>query len=649
MTEEINDMEFLPPKVSRLLKEGKENPKKLWGNIAKGLHWFEPWEKVYEEEAPGKFKWFKGGKTNLSYNCLDYQIEQGNGNKAALIYETGEDPETKVLTYNQLIYRVKEFASTLRAFGVDKGDRVTIYMPQCPEAIIAMLACSRIGGIHSVVFAGFGGGALADRIELADSKLLITADVGYRKGDTVDLTNIVRKALDENPEAQERIDDIIMLKRSGKDIGIKKERYLLWENAIEKGRREDPDFEILDADDPAFILPTSGTTGRPKGTVHMHGGYQVHIYAMSKWMFDISPEDTWWSTSDIGWIVGHSYIVYGPLLAGATTISYEGTPTFPDPGIWWKTIEKNKVTKLFTAPTAIRALSRFPSKYYENHDLSSLSAVFSAGEPLNPSAWKWLQKEVLDGAVPVIDHMWQTETGGPIIGNPYGVNLIPIKPGSAGIALPGIDAEIVDWEGKPVKTGQEGILVINKPFPGLTSTLWEGEDRYMNEYWNVIPGFYYVGDAAAKDKNGYIFFSGRADEVLTIAGHRIGPTDIEDALVSHDAVIEAAVVGKPDPEKTEVAAVFAVIKDGFVPNEDLRKSLRKKVREEVGPIAVIEDICFVEKLPKTRSGKIMRRTIRDIMMNNPLGDISTMEDESAVDEIERVSEEIEIKGGSETL
>lgn len=575
---------------------------------------------------------------------LDYQIEKGHGNKAALIYESGEKPETKTFSYNQLLYKVKEFASTLRSFGIEKGDRVTIYMPQCPEAIIAMLACTRIGAIHSVVFGGFGAGALADRIDLAESNLLLTADVGYRKGKTVDLKSIVDKSLEENPEAGNRIENIILLNREN-EVNLEDNRYVLWKDAIEKGQTENSDYVVMDANDPAFILPTSGTTGRPKGTVHMHGGYQVHVYGMGKWVFDLNPTNVWWATSDIGWIVGHSYIVYGPLLSGCTTISYEGIPTYPDPGIWWKKIDKNKVTKLFTAPTAIRALSGFSSEYYEKHDISSLEVVFSAGEPLNPSAWEWMQKEVLNDEVPVIDHMWQTESGGPIIGNPYGINLLPIKPGSATIPLPGIDAEIVDRNtGKPKEPGEDGVLVIKKPFPGLTPTLWEGEDRYMSEYWEAeVPGVYWSGDSASKDEDGYLWFGGRADELLTIAGHRIGPTDIEDAIVKHAAVIEVAVVGKPDPEKTEVASAFVVLNEDYEPNEKLKEELIKNVREEVGPIAVVEDIIFVDQLPKTRSGKIMRRTIRDIMLGNQLGDISTMEDQSAVEKIENASKKIKIK------
>ena len=364
---------------------------------------------------------------------------------------------------------------------------------------------------------------------------------------------------------------------------------------------------------------------------------------MAKWMFGLNETDVWFTTSDIGWIVGHSYIVYGPLLRGATSVVYEGIPTYPDPGVWWDLVERNGVSKVLTAPTAVRALSGYDDEYHERADLSTLEAAFSAGEPLNPPAWKWLQKTVLHDEVPVIDHMWQTETAGPIIGNPYGINMVPTRPGSAGIVLPGVQVDVVDDEGNPIDAGEEGALVLEQPFPGLTQTLWEGHDRYLREYWQEIDGKYYVGDAAAMDEDGYIWFSGRADEVLTIAGHRIGPTDIEDALVSHPAVVEAAVVGKPHPEKTEVAAVFVTLADEYDHSDDLRTELIEQVHDEVGKIAVVGNLEFVDQLPKTRSGKIMRRTIRDVLLDEDLGDLSTMEDPTAVDSIEAATEDIDVK------
>jgi acetyl-CoA synthetase len=634
--------ETLAPQLKALRREGRESPESLWGRRASKLNWFEPWDSVLDVEGTGDFTWFEGGKTNLSYNALDYHVENGHGNRAAMIFETGERDVTRTYTYAELLHEVKRTASMLRSLGVERGDRVTIYMPMCPQAVVAMLATTRIGAIHSVVFGGFGAGALADRIELAEPTVLLTADVGYRNGDEVDLRHIVNRTFQEHDAVSEIVDEAVVLQRGDEDLDLwENERY--WADAMADADADADDAHVeTDATDPAFILPTSGTTGKPKGTVHEHGGYQVHIHAMAEWMFDLRPEDVWFATSDIGWIVGHSYIVYGPLLAGSTTVVYEGTPVHPDAGVWWDLVERHGVDKIFTAPTAIRALAGFDDEFHERADLSSLDVVFSAGEPLNPPAWEWLQKEVLDDARPVIDHMWQTETGGPIIGNPYGIAQLPIRPGSAGVALPGIEVEVVDFDGDPVDPGEEGALVVTQPFPGMTPTLWEGDDRYHREYWEEIDGKYWVGDAVSMDEDGYLWFSGRADEVITIAGHRIGPTDIEDALVGHEAVVEAAVVGKPDPEKTEVASAFVVLRDGYGPSDELREALQTRVREDVGPIAIVEDIQFVEQLPKTRSGKIMRRTIRDILLEEDLGDISTMEDEEAVDEIEEAVEAVEV-------
>jgi acetyl-CoA synthetase len=643
MPKRAEDSHLVAPQLKQLLREGREAPETLWGRVADDLHWFEPWDAVLEQDGPGHFSWFDGGKLNMSYNCVDYHVEQGHGNRAAFVYETGERDATEVLTYRQLLHEVKRVAAMLRAYGVDEGDRVTIYMPMCPEAVVSMLACTRIGAIHSVVFGGFGAGALADRIELAEPELLLTADVGYRNGDVVDLKSIVDQCFDEHPAAADLVDTVVVRQRGEDDVPMTPDRDVPWADALERGEGEDTSYVETSANDPAFILPTSGTTGKPKGTVHYHGGYQVHVYAMAKWMMGLEPSDVWFATSDIGWIVGHSYIVYAPLLCGATSVVYEGVPVYPDAGVWWELVERHGVSKIFTAPTAIRALSGYDDAFHERYDLSSLEAVFSAGEPLNPPAWSWLQQRVLDDEVPVIDHMWQTETSGPIIGNPYGVDMVPIRSGSAGIPLPGIQVDVVGDDGEPVEPGEEGALVVEQPFPGLVKTLWEGHDRYLREYWQTIEGKYWVGDAASMDADGYVWFSGRADEVLTIAGHRIGPTDIEDALVSHDAVVEAAVVGKPHPVKTEVAAVFVTINDAYDPTDELRQELIDQVRDQVGAIAVVGDLQFVDQLPKTRSGKIMRRTIRDILLDNDLGDVSTMEDPDAVDSIEDATEDIEVE------
>lgn len=622
---------YFPPRLRWMLKRALEDTEGFWGEIAEELYWFKRWDKVFTWDYP-RFKWFEGGIINLSYNCVDYNVKRGRGNRAAIIYENGEGLPNKVVTYNQLYFEVKRFAAALKALGIERGDRVTIYMPMVPEAAVAMLATTRLGAIHSVVFGGFGYGALAERIADAESKMVVTADVGYRRGREVPLKPVVDKALET---AGKTVKHVIVLKRGEKEPLMSPERDIFWEEALERGRGTNAEAAQTRADEPAFILYTSGTTAKPKGVVHLHGGYQVYIYAMAKWVYGMNENDVWWATSDIGWIVGHSYVVYAPLLFGCSTIMYEGVPDHPKPDVWWHIIEKHRVTRIFTSPTAVRALMKYGDEWPKKHDLNSLKLVVCAGEVLNPSAWEWLQKKVLQDRVPVIDHMWQTESSGPMVGNPYGIALLPTKPGSATIPLPGVDADVVDDEGRSVPPGVKGHFICRRPFPGLTPTIWRDEERYFREYWNRIPGVYYTGDAAIKDEDGYIWFVGRVDEVIKIAAHRIGTIEIESALLKHPAVAEAAVVGKPDPLKGETACAFIVLRNEFAPSENLKEELRGLVKKTLGPIVIVSDMYFVSKLPKTRSGKIMRRLIKAIVTNQQLGDYSTIEDETAIEEIKR--------------
>jgi len=623
----------LPPELKRMLARALEDPESFWGEVASDLHWFRRWKKVYEWNYP-EFSWFKGGATNLSYNCLERNVEKGRGSKPAIIWENGEGLPRRTLTYNELLSQVEKFAAALKASGVGKGDRVTIYMPMVPEAAIAMLACTRIGAIHSVVFGGFGYGALADRIEDAESRIVVAADVGYRRGGVVQLKEVVDEALRSRPL---RVERTIVLKRREKSPPMTPGRDIFWDEAVEKGEGVRADVEEMGADELAFILHTSGTMAKPKGTVQPHGSYQVYIYAMGKWVYDLHESDIWWSTSDIGWIVGHSYVVYAPLLFGCTTIMYEGLPDYPTADVWWEILDRNRVNKLWISPTGVRALMKYGEEYPKKHDLSSMKLVFCAGEVLNPPAWEWLQKRVFQDKVPVIDHMWQTETSGPIVGNPVGISRIPIKPGSACIPLPGVEAEIVDDDGKTLSPGVEGTFVIRRPFPGLTPTLWRDHARYVESYWNRFPGSYTTGDAAMKDEDGYVWFLGRVDEVIKISAHRIGTIEIESALLKHPVVAEAAVVGRPDELRGETACAFVVLKSGYEPSDELKQMLRESVRKTMGPIIVISDIFFVSKLPKTRSGKIMRRVIRALLTNKPLGDYSTIEDESSIEELKKAA------------
>jgi acetyl-CoA synthetase len=619
-------------------REAAADPEGFWARAAHQLPWFRPWDRVFEWDPP-TFRWFLGAQTNLSYNCLDRHLAAGRGGQVALI-ALNERGERREYTYAQLLDAVRQLAAALRGLGIRKGDRIAIYMPTCPEAIALMLAAARIGAIHLVVFAGFGSGALGERLRLSRARALFTTDVTYRKGRDVPLKEIVDAAVDAAGQAVERV---IVLGRTG-DVPLHEGRDIRWEDFLALGEGQDATHATMEANEPAYILATSGTTARPKLAVHTHGPYQVLIYNMGDWVFGMQPADMWWSTSDIGWVVGHSYIVYAPLLVGCTTIAYEGALDHPGPETFYRIVAENRVTGIFTAPTAIRLLMRYGAEAARRFDLSSPTRVVSAGEVLNPPAWAWLQKEVFADRIPVLDHMWQTETSGPIVGNPFGLGLLPIKPGSSGVVLPGIEGAVMTPEGRPCAVGETGIFVIKRPFPGLTPMLWGEPERYARDYWERIPGVYFTGDAAAIDEDGYVWFSGRADEIIKIAGHRVGTIEVETAFLRHPAVAEAGVTGRPDELRGEVISAFVVLKQGYGPTAELKAELLETVRRELGPVAVIGELNFVQLLPKTRSGKIMRRVLKAVILDRDPGDISTIEDEGSVAEAQeawqRMKEEI---------
>ena len=627
-------MDLVGPVVRRIQQEALDDPDGFWGEAAQRIPWASQWDRVFEwtpDETPA-FRWFRGGETNLAWGCLDTQVEQGNGGRAALI-ALDELGGQRVFTYAQLLRRVERIAASLRAIGVQCGDRVAIYMPTNFEAIALMLACARIGAIHLVIFAGFGAGAIADRVKMANARFLFMTDVTYRRGRDAPLDGFVRGAL-ENEGAGEVVEQVIVERRRADSPAIAPGKEISWEEFLAAGEGGDGSWEPMEANEPAFILATSGTTARPKLAVHTHGGYGVWIASMADWMFALDAEDVWWATSDIGWVVGHSYIVYAPLLMGCTTISFEGALDHPDVSTFYRIIEDHGVTGMFTSPTAIRLLMRSGAEVAEGIELGSLTRVFSAGEVLNPPAWEWFQREIFEDQIPVLDHMWQTETGGPIVGNPWGIQMLPIKPGSAGVPLPGIEGAVLSPEGEELAAGEPGIFAITRPFPGLTAQLWGEPQRYNADYWDKVPGrrVYFTGDATSVDQDGYVWFSGRADEIIKIAAHRIGTIEVESAILRHSAVAEAGVTGRPDELRGEVISAFVVLKTGNEPSDALRGEVLQTVRSELGPVAVIGELNFVDALPKTRSGKIMRRVLKAVTLDTDPGDISTIEDEGSVEE-----------------
>jgi acetyl-CoA synthetase len=601
------------------IEKGKDL-EKYWSEKAEQFEWFEKWDNVLDESKKPFYKWFTNGKINLSHNAVDRWISTDKRNQVAILY-ANENGEERKLTYYELYREVNKMANALKNLGIKKGDTVSMYLPMCPELLISMLACTRIGAVHSVVYSGLSVGAFVERMNDAHAKVLITADGTYRRGKIIDLKKIADEALLQCST----IETVVVVKHAGNPMKISElsGREIFYETLVD-GESDECPVEEMDAEDPLFILYTSGSTGKPKGVLHTTAGYMVGVATTLNQVFDIHNGDLWWCTGDVGWITGHSYAIYGPLLLGTTTLIYEGAPDYPDPGAWWNIVEKYGVTKLYTAPTAIRHLMRYGSKYPNLYNLSSLKILGSVGEPMNPEAWMWLYKNVGKEKTPIMDTWWQTETGMHMI-SPLPVSAL--KPGTPTLPLPGVEADVVDENGDPVPLGKGGYLVIKKPWPAMFRTLYQDEERYIDTYWKEMPGgVYKAGDIARKDEDGYIWIQGRSDDVLNIAGHRVGTSEVESAFVSHPAVAECAVIGKSDPIKGHVIKSFVILKEGYNLNTAIIEDLQKHVRYELGPVAVLGEIKQVDQLPKTRSGKIMRRILRAQEEGKDLGDTSTLED-----------------------
>ena len=606
----------------RLYKEAETDPEKFWGGIASQLHWFKPWDKVLDWNCPWS-KWFSGGEINLSYNCLDRHVASHRRNKAAIIWE-GEPGEVVTLTYQQLLIEVSKFANVLKSLGIQKGDRIAIYMGMCPALPIALLACARIGAPHTVIFGGFSANALVDRITDSQASLVITQDGSYRRGTEVKL----KPAVDEAVLSCPSVKNVVVYKRTGTPQDMFRGRDHWWHELMATASDECP-AEPLDAEHPLYLLYTSGTTGKPKGILHTTGGYSVGTYITAKWVFDLKDEDVFWCTADIGWVTGHSYVIYGILQNGATTLMYEGAPNFPEPDRFWRIIDRHKVNIFYTAPTAIRAFMRFGTEWPAKHSMKSLRLLGTVGEPINPEAWMWYRENIGHNRCPIVDTWWQTETGMIMIAPLPGAT--PTTPGSATRPLPGVIADVVTREGEPVAPGGGGFLVLKRPWPAMLRTIYGDPQRYEDQYWSQIPGMYFTGDGARKDENGYFWIMGRIDDVINVSGHRLSTMEVESALVAHHKVAEAAVVARLDDLKGQAIAAFVTLKSGNAPSAELKEELRAWVAKEIGSLAKPDDIRFSDALPKTRSGKIMRRLLKEIAAGGAVkGDTTTLEDLSVI-------------------
>lgn len=618
--------------LDKVSKEALADPEAFWGKQARNLVWHRQWDRVLEWSPPFA-RWFTGGLLNASVNCLDRHIDTDTKNKAAIIWES-EAGESRTLTYYQLYRYVNRFANVLRDLGVQKGDRVTIYMPMVPELPVAMLACARIGATHSVVFSGFSSQALVDRVNDAQSKVIVTADGSYRKGKLIDLKKTVDESLAQTPSVKH----VVVFRRAGNPVSMGP-NDVWWHEAVERAASFcEP--AMVESTHPLYILYTSGTTGKPKGVMHGTAGYLVHLYSTARWVFDFKKSDIFFCTADIGWVTGHSYIVYAPLMHGVTEIMYDGAPDHPKPDRYWAVAEKHGATILYTTPTALRMYMKYGDAIPNSFDLSTLRLLGTVGEPINPEVWQWYFTTIGKERCPIIDTWWQTETGGIMLSACTGIDFVPMKPGSATLPVPGIDATVVDENGRQVEPGTKGYLVVRRPWPGMLLSLWGDDEKYRKTYWSKFDGMYYPGDYALADRDGYLWLLGRADDVLKVAGHRLGTMELESAFVSHRAIAESAVTGRPDATKGESIIAFVVPKEGVEASDTLRKELVDHIRRTVGPIATPDEVYFVGKLPKTRSGKIMRRLLKSIASGDKIGDITTLEDGAAIDEVKHAYEEL---------